>query len=52
MGMRPLAGFADAGIRVYFENQTAHVGTALEMFLADALPEMDPGAACSGGCHH
>lgn len=52
MGMRPLAGFAEAGIRVFFENQTAHVATVLEMMLAGALPEMDPSAACSGGCQH
>lgn len=52
MGMRPLAGFADAGIRVFFENETARVDTVLEKLLAGELPEMDPSAACSGGCHH
>jgi predicted Fe-Mo cluster-binding NifX family protein len=52
MGMRPLAGFASAGIRVYFENETLHVGSVVEKMLAGLLPEMDPGSACSGGCHH
>lgn len=52
MGMRPLAGFASAGIRVFFENETLHAGTVLDRMLAGQLPEMDPGSACSGGCHH
>lgn len=52
MGMRPLAGFAQAGIRVYFEDRTPHVGTVLGLLLSDGLVEMDPGAACSGGCQH
>lgn len=52
MGMRPLAGFADVGIRVYFEDQTPHVGTVLDKMMSGELPEMDPGAACSGGCQH
>lgn len=52
MGMRPLAGFANAGIRVYFENETPQVGPVVEKMLAGQLPEMDPGSACSGGCHH
>lgn len=52
MGMRPLAGFANAGIRVYFENETLQVGPVVEKMLAGQLPEMDPGSACSGGCRH
>lgn len=52
MGMRPLQGFASAGIRVYFENETLHVGPVVEKMLAGRLPEMDPGSACAGGCHH
>lgn len=52
MGMRPLMGFADAGIRVFFENVTPHVSGVVDMLLAGELPEMEPGSACSGGCSH
>jgi predicted Fe-Mo cluster-binding NifX family protein len=52
MGMRPLAGFAEVGIRVFFEDETPRVGSVVEMMIAGDLAEMDPGAACSGGCQH
>lgn len=52
MGMRPLAGFANAGIKVFYENETVHVGPVVAKMLAGELPEMDPGVACSGGCQH
>lgn len=50
MGARPLAGFKDAGITVYYETATAHIGTVLELALTTGLPEMDADFACSG--HH
>jgi predicted Fe-Mo cluster-binding NifX family protein len=50
MGARPLAGFADAGITVYFETVTPRVADAIELVLAGEAPAMDPSSAC-GGCH-
>jgi predicted Fe-Mo cluster-binding NifX family protein len=50
MGARPLAGFADAGIAVYFETETPRVADAVELVLSGRAPVMDPSRAC-GGCH-
>jgi len=48
MGARPLAGFSDVGISVYFENQTPGVGDVIAMLLNDELPVMDATNACGG----
>ena len=48
MGMRPMAGFAQAGITVYFENQTPNVGDVARMAAAGTLPVMGEEHAC----HH
>ncbi len=48
MGGRPLAGFNDVGIAVYFENQTPGVGDVIAMLLNDELPVMDARNACGG----
>lgn len=48
MGMRPLMGFADAGITVLFENQTPNVGEVVKMAAADQLPIM----SMDNACHH
>lgn len=48
MGMRPMMGFADAGITVYFENQTPNVGKVAEMVAAGQVPTMGP----ENACHH
>jgi len=48
MGGRPLAGFQDAGITVYFENMTPIVGDVVAMVSAGTLPVMDSRNACSG----
>ena len=48
MGARPLVGFNDVGIDVYFENQTPAVGDVIAMLLADGLPKMEPQHACGG----
>ena len=34
MGMRPMMGFNDAGITVYFENQTPNVGEVAKLVAA------------------
>lgn len=48
MGMRPMMGFADAGITVYFENQTPRVGDVARMVAAGEVPTMGP----ENACHH
>ena len=56
IGGRPLAGFAQVGIDVYFASreQIDSVQGAIDAFLAGNLPIMDPSQACQGGsnCHH
>lgn len=46
MGMRPLMGFADAGITVYFENRTPNVGEVAKMVAAGEVPVMGAENAC------
>ena len=48
MGMRPMMGFAQAGITVFFENQTPNVGEVARMAAAGELPVMGSDQAC----HH
>ena len=49
MGGRPLAGFQDAGITVYFENVTPVVGDVVAMVVSEeSLPVMDARNTCSG----
>lgn len=48
MGGRPLAGFQNAGITVYFEDVTPAVGDVVEMVSAETLPIMDARNACGG----
>lgn len=56
MGARPLRGFADVGIAVYFADRTTMktVGDALDGFAANRLPIMHADQVCkgSGGCQH
>jgi len=46
MGARPLAGFNDAGITVYFENQTPLVSAVVTMLLDGQLEIMDGRSVC------
>ena len=46
--MRPMMGFAQAGITVFFENQTPGVGDVAQMAAAGTLPVMGEEHAC----HH
>jgi predicted Fe-Mo cluster-binding NifX family protein len=56
IGARPLAGFAEVGIEVYFapREQIRTVEEVVAAFLAGNLPIMQPGQSCKGGgdCHH
>lgn len=48
MGMRPMQGFAQAGITVYFDNQTPNVGDVAKLAAAGELPVM----GAEHACHH
>lgn len=48
MGMRPMMGFANVGITVYFENRTPNVGEVAKMAAAGELPVM----GAENACHH
>ena len=48
MGMRPMMGFQEAGIAVYFDNQTPNVGDVAKMVAAGQVPTMGP----ENACHH
>ena len=49
MGMRPLMGFNQAGITVYFENRTPQVGEVAKLVAAGEVPIMSADEACN---HH
>jgi len=48
MGGRPLAGFQDAGIEVYFENRTPGIAEIIALILGEGLPVM----SLENACHH
>jgi predicted Fe-Mo cluster-binding NifX family protein len=56
MGARPLRGFADVGITVYFADRSSMpgVGEVVDGFAANRLPVMHADQVCkgSGNCHH
>ena len=49
MGFRPLMGFNQVGISVYFGGQTRSVGEAVQAFIEDKLPEFRQEHTCGGG---
>ena len=49
MGMRPLMGFNQVGITVYFDNEHAIVGDAARVVAAGQAPVMGADQACN---HH
>lgn len=49
MGMRPLMGFNQAGITVYFDNETPCVGDVAKLVAAGSVPVMSADNACN---HH
>ncbi len=51
IGARPLAGFNDAGIAVYFDNQLPIVSDAVAALVAGQMEIIDPSAVCGGGNH-
>lgn len=48
MGMRPMMGFNQAGIKVFFDNVHPKVADAVAAVIAGDAPEMTPDQAC----HH
>jgi predicted Fe-Mo cluster-binding NifX family protein len=56
IGKRPLQGFNEVGIDVYFAHRQEYndVQTVVNGFLQDSLPLMRSDQACTGGgdCHH
>ncbi len=51
MGLRPLMGFNQAGIDVYFGGSAQTVGQAVEAMLAGELPQFQQEHTCGGGGH-
>ena len=54
MGFRPLMGFNQAGIEVYFGGNCQTVGDAVKALLNGQLPQFSQEQTCggSGGCQH
>ena len=48
MGMRPLAGFQQAGIKVYHHGDAATVGEAVELMAANRCQEFGEAETCGG----
>lgn len=51
MGIKPLVGFRDAGIRVFLNNGGGTVRQAVQSFIKGELQEMSETAVCGGGGH-
>jgi len=52
MGLRPLMGFNQVGIEVYFGGNAATVSEAMEALLAGKLPRFTQEQTCGGGGGH
>lgn len=53
IGRRPLVGFGEVGIDVYFDSVSLHVKTVVDNLIADKLEKISLDQACGGGgnCH-
>ena len=51
MGMRPLMGFQQAGVSVYYAGNYPTVGLAVQAFLDGKLPAFSTEFTCGGGNH-
>lgn len=49
MGLRPLMGFNQVGIKVFFGNGATSVSEAVKAFLEGKLQEFKPENTCGGG---
>ncbi len=52
MGMRPLLGFQEVGIDVFYGAQFPTVGAVVETFLQNGLQKFSTEYTCGGGHHH
>jgi predicted Fe-Mo cluster-binding NifX family protein len=52
MGPRPLAGFQQVGIEVFFNEGSATVGEAIQKLLAGQCRKFGPAQVCGGGEGH
>ncbi len=52
MGMRPLAGFQQVGIDVYFRENAVTVDDAIQLMLAGRARVFGPAQTCGGGGGH
>lgn len=52
MGMRPLAGFQQVGIQVYFKEEAELVGEAVDLVTAGTARTFGPAQTCGGGGGH
>ncbi|MDQ1331704.1 MAG: hypothetical protein QG578_1972 [Thermodesulfobacteriota bacterium] len=51
MGFRPLMGFNQVGIKVYFGGDFQTVGNAVQALIAGKLPQFSNEHTCGGGAH-
>ena len=52
IGMRPLMGFRNAGIDVYYDAQRAEIKPVVEDLIAGVLPVIGDDQVCGGGQGH
>ncbi len=52
MGMRPLSGFQQVGIDVYYNEDAQTVEKAVERILSGQAPKFGPAQVCGGGGDH
>lgn len=51
MGFRPLMGFNQVGIKVYFGGDFQTVGNAVQALIEGRLPQFSQEHTCGGGAH-
>lgn len=51
IGMRPLMGFKQVGIDVYYDGERQEIRPVVEDMLADKLPRIADDQVCGGGGH-
>ncbi len=51
IGMRPLMGFRQSGIDVYYDATRAEIRPVVEDLIAGKLPRIDDDQVCGGGGH-
>ncbi len=49
IGMRPLMGFRQVGIKVYYDDQRPQIRPVVEDLIAGKLPEISDNQVCGGG---